>query len=275
MAGFADRYGAWAAIFGASEGIGASFARQIAAKGVNVVLVARRRDPLDALARQIQSECGVQARTLSLDLTQHDFLDAVADVTGDVDVGLIVWNAGATGSSAGAAQEADEFLVSAFSSHIALVHLNCIGPVAACYHFAPSMKERGSGGIVLVSSMAGMAGSALTVTYSAAKAFEQVLAEGLWSELQPHGVDVLALVAGATLTPALQRADVHVDPNYPAMAADEVAEEGLTHIADGPVWVPGDGNRAGFDYVRSLDRRDAATTMSAAARALWGRADSA
>jgi short-subunit dehydrogenase len=272
VAGFADRYGSWAAIFGASEGIGASFARQIAAKGVNVVLVARRRDPLEALAREIQSDCEAQVRTLSLDLTQHDFLDAVADVTRDLDVGLIVWNAGATGLSAGAAHEADEFLTSSFSSHVALVQLNCIGPVAACYHFAPAMKQRGSGGIVLVSSMAGMAGSALTVTYSAAKAFEQILAEGLWSELQPHGVDVLGLVAGATLTPALQRADVHVDPNYPAMTSDDVAGEGLEHLADGPVWVPGDGNRAGFDYVRSLDRRDAVTTMSAAARALWGRA---
>jgi short-subunit dehydrogenase len=271
MAGFADRYGPWAAIFGASEGIGASFARQIAANGVNVVLVARRRDPLEALARQIQSDYEVQARTLSLDLTQHDFLDAVAEATRDLDVGLIVWNAGATGSSAGAAHEADEFLASAFNSHVALVHLNCIGPVVACYHFAPNMKRRGSGGIVLVSSMAGMAGSALTVTYSAAKAFEQVLAEGLWSELRPHGVDALALVAGATLTPALQRANVHVDPNYPAMPSDNVASEGLEHLADGPVWVPGDENRTGFDYIRSLDRRDAVTTMSAAARALWGR----
>jgi short-subunit dehydrogenase len=271
MGDFADRYGSWAAIFGASEGIGASFARQIAAEGVNVVVVARRRDPLEALAQELQSEWGVQARTLSLDLTQPDFLHVVAEVTGDLDVGLIVWNAGATGLSAGAAQEADEFLASAFSSHIALVQLNCIGPVAACYHFAPDLMQRGRGGIVLVSSMAGMAGSALTVTYSAAKAFEQVLAEGLWAELQPHGIDVLALLPGATLTPALQRADVHVDPNYPAMPSDDVAAEGLTHLADGPVWVPGDGNRAGIDYLRSLDRRDAVETMSAAARALWGR----
>ena len=81
MAGFADRYGPWATIFGASEGIGASFARQIAAQGVNVVLVARRHEPLQALAREIQTDCAVQARTLSLDLTQHDFLDAVADFT--------------------------------------------------------------------------------------------------------------------------------------------------------------------------------------------------
>jgi short-subunit dehydrogenase len=273
MAGFADRYGPWAAIFGASEGIGASFARQVAAKRVNVVLVARRQDPLEALASEIRSDWGVQAHTLRVDLTQPDFLDAVADVTRDLDVGLIVWNAGATGSSPGAAHEANEFLASAFSSHIALVHLNCTGPVAACYHFAPRMKQRGSGGIALVGSMAGMAGSALTVTYSAAKAFEQVFAEGLWSELQPHGVDVLALVAGATLTPAMQRANLVVDPNYPAMASDDVASEGLAHLGDGPVWVPGDANQAGFDYVHSLNRRDATTTMSGAARALWGRAN--
>jgi short-subunit dehydrogenase len=273
MVGFAERYGPWAVIFGASEGIGASFARQIAAEQVNVVLIARRRDPLEALAGEIQTDYGVQARLLSLDLTQRDFLDAVADTTRDLDVGLIVWNAGATGLSAGAAQEADEFVTSPFTSHIALVHLNCIGPVSAIYHFAPHMKQRGSGGILLVSSMAGMAGSALTVTYSAAKAFEQVLAEGLWSELQPHGVDVLALVAGATLTPALQRADVHVDPNYPPMPSDDVANEGLTHLANGPVWVPGEANRTGFDYVRSLERREAVATMSAAARALWGRAN--
>jgi short-subunit dehydrogenase len=272
MAGFADRYGPWAVIFGASEGIGASFARHIAAQQVNVVLVARRQDPLDTLAKEVRADCGVQARTLSVDLTQPDFVDAVVESTGDIDVGLVVWNAGATGSSAGAAHEAEEFLATPFSSHVALIHLNCTGPATACYHFALRMKRRGSGGIVLVGSMAGMAGSALTVTYSAAKAFEQVFAEGLWSELQPYGVDVLALVAGATLTPALQRAMVVVDPNYPPMTPDAVASEGFAHLGDGPVWVPGDSNRAGFKYVQSLNRRDAATTMTAATRALWGRA---
>jgi short-subunit dehydrogenase len=195
----------------------------------------------------------------------------VTATTRDLDVGLVIWNAGATGSGAGAAHEADEFLESRFSSQLALVHLNCVGPVAACYQFAPHMRQRRSGALVLVGSMAGIAGSALTVTYSAAKAFEQVFAEGLWSELQTHDVDVLALVAGATLTPAMQRSGVVIDPNFPAMPSDEVAREGLDHLADGPVWVSGDANRIGFDYVRSLNRRDATATMSAAARALWGR----
>jgi short-subunit dehydrogenase len=272
-ASFAGRYGPWAVIFGASEGIGASLARQVAAERVNLVMAARRPEPLDALADEVRRDCGVQAHTISVDLTNHDFLGDVVEITDGLDVGLMIWNAGATGSAAGGGHEAEMFLGTQFSYHLALVKLNCIGPVSASYHFAPHMRERGRGGILLVGSMAGMAGAALTVTYSASKAFEQVFAEGLWSELQPDGIDVLAIVAGATLTPAMERSGVVVDPNYPAMTSDEVAREGLDHIADGPVWVPGETNRAGFEYVRSLTRRDATTTMSVASRALWGRTD--
>jgi short-subunit dehydrogenase len=268
MGEFADRYGPWGVVFGASEGIGASFARRVAAQKVNVVLVARRLEPLRALADEIRTTSGVEARIVGVDLRSSDFLDDVRQVSVDLDIGLIVWNVGAT-VSADRAHEAGEFLGTPVESHLGLVRLNCIGPVAACREFAPRMVDRGRGGVVLVGSMAGTAGAALTVTYSASKAFEQVLAEGLWSELEPRGVDVLALVAGATSTPALERSGVMLDPSYPPMTADDVVSEGLAHLADGPVWVPGDTNRAGFEYLRSLTRREATETMSAGARGLW------
>jgi uncharacterized protein len=260
---FAERYGPWAVVFGGSEGIGASFARRIAAQDVNVVLAARRPEPLAALAQGLRTDEGVDVRTISVDLTSADFLDQVGEVTSGLDVGLVVWNAGAT-------HGATPFLAASARSHLGLVDLNCAGPIAACHRYVGPMVERERGGIVLVGSMAGVAGCALTVTYSAAKAFEQVFAEGLWSELRPHGIDVLAVLAGATKTPALLRSGVPNAEEFNVMASDEVAAEGLSHLADGPVWIPGDANRAGFEYLRSQTRRDAAATMSDATRALWG-----
>jgi len=93
---FADRYGPWALVLGASHGIGASFARQIAERGLNVVLVARHADPLEETAATLRAATGVEVRTLAVDLTTPDMLDRLVEGTRDLDVGLVVYNAGGT-----------------------------------------------------------------------------------------------------------------------------------------------------------------------------------
>jgi len=264
---FARRYGPWALIAGASEGIGASFAHQIAAAGVNVVLVARRAEPLEQTADSIRAQFGVHARTMAVDLTTDDLMDNLAPVSQDVDIGLLVYNAGATH---GAVRFHDEPV----EVPLRLVRLNCVGPILLCHHYGARMAERGSGGIIMLSSMSAVAGSARTVTYSATKAFDLVFAEGLWAELHPRGVDVLALVAGATRTPAMQRSGALIGGEaFPGTDPDDVASEGLAHLADGPTWVAGEGNRAGYEYLRALPRADVVTMMSQAARATYGLPD--
>jgi short-subunit dehydrogenase len=119
--------------------------------------------------------------------------------------------------------------------------------------------------------MAGLAGCGRVATYAATKAFDQVLAEGLWKELAPHGVHVLALIAGATDTPALARSGAQVTAEYPPMDPGDVAREGLAHLADGPTWFAGEGNRAGAAFFRTMERADAVAALSAGTDALYPR----
>jgi len=251
-------------VLGGSEGIGECFARRIAAEGVHLVLVARRAEPLEATAAAIRAAHGVEVRTASVDLTADDMGARLAAATAGLDIGLVVYNAGAGSGVA-------KFLETTRDQALALVRLNCAGPVEVVHHFGPGLVARGRGGLVFVTSMAAIVGAARTVTYGATKAFDLVFAEGLWAELGPHGVDVLAVVAGATDTPALAAtgADMGSD-GVVVMSADDVAREGLEHLADGPTWVPGDANRAGFDFLRTMPRADAVNLLSAATRSLYG-----
>jgi len=264
-AGFVERYGPWALVLGGSEGIGASFATQLADAGMNLVLVARRTGPLEQLASRLRDS--VEVRTASLDLTADDMGERLAELTTDLDIGLVVYNAGAT-------HGIPAFLDGTAEDRLSLVRLNCVGPVRVAHHFGARLVARGRGGMVFVTSMSSVAGAARVVTYSATKAFDLVFAEGLWAELGPAGVDVLALVAGATHTPAMASSGARIgSEEFPGMDPDDVAREGLAHLGDGPTWVAGDTNRATYEMLRSLPRRDVVTAMSDATRSLNGLDD--
>ena len=118
---FAERYGPWAVVAGASEGVGAGFAAAVAARGVNVVLVARRQGVLDDVAAGIRGEAGVETRTVSLDLERLDAAAALVDATAGLDVGLLVYNAGADPIYA-------RFLSQPADTATAMVHRNCVVP---------------------------------------------------------------------------------------------------------------------------------------------------
>ena len=246
---FADKYGPWALIAGGSEGVGESFARMLARVGVNLVLLARRQGPLETLASSIRSEYGVEVRIGSVDLTSAELMAQVTALTDDIDVGLMIYNAG---SSIGYNRFPDwksedlDFMIK----------LNCQAPVQLAHHYAKGMCERGRGGLMFLSSMAGFSGSAWMTIYPATKAFDQMLAEGLWHDLKPAGVDALCLVLGATKTPS--HAHVAFEKFTPdgGMECDDAAWEGLGHLGDGPLWVAGEANRArlpeGFIEERAL-----------------------
>ena len=253
---FDDQYGPWALIAGASEGIGAAFARQIAAHGVNLILVARKQSTLDELAATIRADAGVEVRTASIDLTAPDVGQRVTAAADGCDVGLLVYVAGARDHYA-------HLIDDPLDVTLRQVRLNCVGTVTLCHHFGAGMAARGRGGIILVGSLAGLAGAAGIGVYSAGKAFDAALAEALWYEMRPKGVHVLSLLAGATRTPAMERIGLVLDsPEYPVMEPDDVAREGLEHLDDGPSWVAGDTNRASAAAVRSMPRRDAVEMMS-------------
>lgn len=254
--GFAARYGRWAVIAGASEGIGAALADQLAALGLDLVLIARNGPLLTSVADKARAEYGVQTRVVVQDLTAGDVVEQVAAATDGLEVGLLVYNAGAS-------DRTTAFLDNEFEYSLKQVALDCIGPMALARHFGPAMCERGRGGIVFVASLACLAGSATLAVYSAVKAFQHTFAEGLWAELRPHGVDVCCTPLGMTYTPALQRMGVEYDPQA-QMLSEDVAREIVENVGNGPTFVVGENNRAMAAQVWTIDRRTLVEMISAA-----------
>ena len=205
------RYGPWAVVTGASSGIGRELAVQAAASGLDVVLVARRRELLDAVAADLERRYGVRCLVVAADLADEHQLDRVMSATGELDVGLLVAAAGV--GTSGSFLDADP------AREQTMLRVNCAATLALCHHFAARFAERGSGGVVLLSSIVAFQGTPRAAHYAATKAYVQSLAEGLHAELRPHGVDVLALApgpvhsgfaaeAGMTMTRALEPREV-------------------------------------------------------------------
>ena len=224
------RYGPWAVITGGSEGVGAAFARRLAAAGLHLLLVARKPGPLDETAEGCRA-FGVQVRTVSTDLSDPSSVRAVADAVSDVEVGLLIHNAGANTHSA-------QFLDGDLPSFQRVIDLNITTPLALVHHFGAPMRDRRRGGILLVGSVAGYLGSNRHTVYGGVKAFGRIFAESLWLELRDHNVDVLELVLGVTRTPAMDRIGLNFDvPGMAVSDPDEVADEGLAALGSGPVHV--------------------------------------
>lgn len=186
------KYGPWAVVTGASAGLGEHFARQLAQKGSNLVLVARREDRLQALAQELHDKFGVEAVALSLDLGAPRAVEVMCERTGDRDVGLFVDNAG-FGYMGRLLDQDPERLAR-------MVHLNCTVTLLAAMAFAKRMKARGGGGIIVSASLAGFQATPHMAAYGATKGFGLLFAEGLAHELRGTGVDVLALCPGSTST---------------------------------------------------------------------------
>ncbi|PKN55646.1 MAG: short-chain dehydrogenase [Deltaproteobacteria bacterium HGW-Deltaproteobacteria-14] len=264
VGGFRDRYGPWALIAGASEGLGEAFARQAAARGLDVVLVARRGEVLARVAGEIAVAHGVRTRVVVADLAEAGCAARIGAAVADLEVGLLVHNA--------ALSVPGPFLDTPAEAHASAVAVNCASQVALVHAFAGPMRARGRGGVVIVSSLSGFYGSGDLATYAATKAFGATLAEGLWFELGPAGVDVVATCAGATLTPGYaRRAPEDLPRLAPApMAPDAVADDALRALGRGPRTIPGRGNRLASFILRAfVPRRRAIGMMSAAGRAVF------
>ncbi len=267
---FAAKYGPWALVAGASDGVGAAFAEGLAVRGVNVVLLARRQSVLDEVAAGITERTGVQTRTLAVDLAQPDATVAIVNMVDDLEVGCLVYCAGSDPNF-------EPFLANSIQNAEAMVVRNCIVPMKLCHHFAPAMVERGRGGIVIFGSGGGFVGGPNIVTYSATKAFDMVFAEALWTELHDKGVDVLGLILSKTDTPALRRLEhsrgqiSSVDEPAPhAATVAEVIAEAFDNLANGPTWIVGENMRAAYQMIGSANRNEAVQFMAQASAAAMG-----
>ena len=261
-----SNYGPWGVVAGGSDGVGAAFAAGMAARGINVVLVARRVSVLEASADDIRARYGVEVRTVPLDLSAPGAVAELADATAGLEVGLFVYNAGGDDRSAA-------FLDKDLGTHLQLVGRNCVSVLEAAYRFGAPMVSRGRGAVVLVTSGAAWAGGATLAAYAATKAFDLILAESLWAEWRGRGVDVLGLVLGRTDTPSLRRVFDEKGEPYGELADPvDVAEAALDHLADGPTWIYGSQHPTGGSPFGALSRRDAVLAMSRGTSASTERA---
>lgn len=247
-----EKYGPWALITGASEGIGAEFALRLADEGIASVLIARREGPLAELSAQVRAK-GVDCVTASVDLTAADAAQRIAEAAGDREVGLLIANAGADTNSS-------LFLDSEPDNWEKLINLNILTTMRNCHHFGQGMRTRRRGGIILVGSGSCYGGLYGMPVYCGVKAFDLTFAEGLWAELSEHGVDVLSLVLGRTNTPAHRRiSEANGRPFDTSAMADsaDVARIGLEQLPHGPIYNWGQTNDMAGYAPNSPDERRA------------------
>lgn len=188
-------YGPWAVVTGASSGIGRAFAEQLAAAGLHLVLASRSTEKLEALGGALASTHGISYRVVTVDLSRPDGAAALAQETKDLDVGLLVSNAGG-GRPGRLLDQPLEDLHSRFTLN-AITHLDLV------YAFAPRLVARGRGGILLVSALGAVHGLPNMAHESASKAYVLNLGEALHYELASAGVQVTVMLPGNVDTPII------------------------------------------------------------------------
>lgn len=224
----AHRYGPWAVVTGASDGIGRALAEHVAAQGINVVLAARSVDRLRALATELQARHGIETLVAAVDLSDPVGIDTLVDVTRDLDVGLVVLAAGFGTTGA--------VLETPLAAELELAAVNVVAVTHLAHVFAGRLATRGRGGMVLFGSIVGWQGVPGQANYAASKAYVQSLAEGLHDELRPHGVDVLAVAPGPVDSGFGARAGLTMTS---ATSSDVVARVTLGALGNRRTVVPG------------------------------------
>ncbi|KAB2888927.1 MAG: SDR family NAD(P)-dependent oxidoreductase [Kofleriaceae bacterium] len=248
---FVARYGPWAVVTGASSGIGAEFARQLAARGLSLVLVARRRDRLEELGAELFARHGTDVRIVTCDLSDARGPWHLLDEVADVDVGLLINNAG-VGLKGRLVDLEPEILRR-------LVEVNCQAPLALSHGFGRRLVARRRGGMVIVASTGGFQGLPWSAAYGASKGFDLLLGEALAVELAADGIDVLTLAPGGTDTEGPMNSGV--DPaRVPVrlMSVGPVVRAALDSLGRRTLVIPGAGNRAAAWAVRLVPRAFAA-----------------
>lgn len=187
-----QRYGEWALVTGASSGLGADFVRQLAGKKMNIVLVARRVERMNAIAEEIENESGVKTQVIGQDLIKSDAIDNIINEVGDKEIGVLINNAGYGALG--------KFHKNDCDYQVEMVKLNCVVPVALTHAFIEPMVRRSKGAVIFLASTAAYQGIPYFSVYAATKSFNLFLAEGLWGEYRKQGIDIMGLSPGYTAT---------------------------------------------------------------------------
>ena len=225
---FFDRYGPWAVVTGASSGIGRAIALELAESGLNLFLVARSQDVLEELSSALTAQHPIEVQVLGLDLSENLASEKLESATSDLDVGLLIAAAG-FGTSG-------PFLEATLDQELAMLSVNCRSLMVASLCFGKRFAKRGRGGLVLMSSIVGFQGTPYAAHYGATKAYVQSLAEALYVELEPLGVDVLAAAPGPTNSGFAARAGMQMGA---ALKPEDIAQPILDALGRRSTTLPG------------------------------------
>ena len=256
MQTFRSRYGPWALVTGAARGLGAEFARQIAAQGINLVIVDILADELAKVSIEIQNRTGQEIITIVTDLSQSQFIDTIRERTKGLEIGLLVSNA--------AFGPVGLFLDKSLEDKQKMVAVNVQAPLILVHEFALMMEIRKRGGIILLSSASALRGSAYVSNYAATKAYNLILAEGLWDELREHGIDVLGFMPGMTSTPAFKESRPNLERRLkivPIMDTGPTVTEALEALGKRPSHIAGRMNRFNMFISSKLMPRNTAVKL--------------
>ncbi len=248
---FAKKYGPWAVVTGASAGIGQEFARQLAAQGLNLILVARREEKLRDLADELEQKHNTETQVVAVDLASADALRVIEQATEKIDIGLVINNAGV--------ENHGSFLDLSIDAEAQLLQLNVVALMRLSHYFGRRLQSRGQGGIILVSSAAGYGAWPYLSNYAASKSYVLTFGESLHYELAKHGVDVTVLSPGLTETAMADSIGTGVDfSKFPmrVMQPSDVVRSGLKALGRKASVIPGAWNNVLlFAGKRILSRR--------------------
>jgi len=254
--GLVEKYGKVALVAGASEGIGAAFANYLAAEGMNLILIARRKEPLQQLADMLVAKHKIQVTCILCDLADPNATNYIQTELAGKEIDLLVYNAALSYIGAFEKSKAEN------NNQIAIA--NMITPMNMAYIFGEKMLQKKRGAIILMASLAGFQGSGFLSVYAATKAFNRVLAESLWYEWENKGVDVIACCAGATATPNF----INTQPEKTSFFApkvqlpDAVVKECFEKLGKQPSFITGFGNKfASFIMQKLMPRKMAIKIM--------------
>ena len=225
MKDFKQSYGPWAVVTGASSGIGYEFAQQLAALGLNLVLVARREEAMASLADGLKSAYGIDLRVIPLDLTEPLACEQLNEATSDLEIGLLINNAGMGAKG--------PVIDTPLNHHRRLLYLNCRAPLELAHFYGNRMKANGKGGIIFTSSVSAFAGSPYIGHYAASKAYELYIAEAMQFEMRHHNVDIQALCPGFT------RTEMTTKVKGKKMEPSDVVGESLRKLGKKIIVIPG------------------------------------
>jgi uncharacterized protein len=195
-----NKYGPWAVVTGATSGIGLELAERLAEAGFNLVINARRKAELDTISQHLATKYGIECRVVAADMSDIEGVELVKRAAEGLDVGLFVASAG-FGTSG-------HFIQNDIDEEVNMLRVNCEAVLVLTHHFSRLFVQKKRGGIILLSSLVAFQGVPNAAHYAATKAFVQSLAEGLYHELKPHRVDVLAAAPGPVNSSFSHRADL-------------------------------------------------------------------